>query len=69
MLNIFECTYKCKDGKRVRFLMTTPMDYSRVEIMMNNYKDYAVYTLSKERADYLRSRGYMLRSDFNSCYN
>lgn len=68
VINCFECSYKCKDGKRVRYILTTPMNYGEVEHMMDAYNDYAVYTISTKRAEYLRSKGVILRDKFRSEY-
>lgn len=67
-INCFECSYRCINNSRVRFIMTTPMKYSEVEKLLQRYKDYAVYTISKKRADYLREHGVRIRADFNSRY-
>lgn len=68
VINCYECSYRCLDDKRVRFIMTTPMKYSEVEKMMQYYKDYSVYTISKKRADFLRKRGTIIRENFHSDY-
>ena len=68
IINCFECSYRCKDNSRVRFIMTTQMKYPEVENLLQRYKDYAVYTISEKRADYLREHGVRIRADFNSSY-
>ena len=44
------------------------MKYPEVEKLLQRYKDYAVYTISEKRADYLREHGVRIRADFNSNY-
>lgn len=68
IINCFECSYRCLDDKRVRFIMTTPMKYSEVEQLLQRYKDYAVYTISEGRADFLREHGVRIRADYHSDY-
>ena len=49
IINCFECSYRCKDNSRVRFIMTTQMKYPEVENLLQRYEDYAWLLLQLEK--------------------